>query len=91
MFTISVDVTSILNLQTFEIYVRRGWSIITSFLSLVIYRYGILNHTSNKLRIIIPSHFHLLGGNGSYTDYYHKSRTIKDFLSNELDDVNEEE
>ena len=51
----------------------------------------LLNHPSNKLRIIIPSHFHLVGGNGSYTDYYHKSRKIKDYLSNELDDVNEEE
>ena len=51
----------------------------------------ILNHTSNKLRIIIPSNFHLVGGNGFYTDYYHKNRMLKDYLSNELDDVNEEE
>ena len=50
----------------------------------------ILNHTSNKLRIIIPSHFHLVGGNGFYTDYYHKNRMLKDYLSNELDDVNED-
>ena len=25
-----------------------------------------------------------------YTDYYHKNRMLKDYLSNELDDVNED-